>query len=52
MLESNVVSMARLRPKNHNVLFRAKMYGPTGFHQLPGDVQANGKMRKLEIGLS
>lgn len=42
-IESNVISMSRIRPKDHNVLFRAKMYGPTGFQQLPDDPQVDGR---------
>lgn len=32
-VESTVITMARLRPKDKNVLFRTRMYGPAGYQE-------------------
>ena len=32
-VQSTVLTMARLRPKDKNVLFSTKVYGPTGYQQ-------------------
>ena len=47
-VESTVITMARLRPKDKNVLFSTKVYGPTGFQQWASRAQHsddnNGKL--------
>ena len=32
-VESTVITMSRPRPKDKNILFSTKIYGPTGFQQ-------------------
>ena len=38
-VESTVITMSRLRPKDKNVLFSTKVYGPTGYQQWASRVQ-------------
>ena len=42
-VESTVITMARLRPKDKNVLFRTRMYGPTGYQHWRSGGEADSK---------
>jgi len=40
-VESTVITMSRLRPKDKNILFSTKIYGPTGFQQWASRTQSD-----------